>query len=270
MSRTKIKFDREVLHRLYWKEGLSPYKIGEMYGCSFSTITNRFKEFGIARKDNSVARERYSKKNFSGNKTEKAYILGFRIGDLNVYKTNKDSKVIIARCHTTTQDQLDVISKLFSKYGKVTISKNNGSYHINCFVNISFDFLLDKQFDCNQISDEEEFYAFFAGYLDAEGYVGINQGRARLKIDSYDLSVLDFIHRKLDMYGIRNKTRMISVCGDKRNFGKELWRINVNFAEDLHILFSRILPYCLHKKRMDQIYLAEQNILNRKKNAEQD
>lgn len=269
MSRAKIKFNRDELYQLYWEKGMSPYKIGDKFGCSFSTITNRFKEFDIPRKDNSKARQKYPKYDFSNNSTEKAYILGFRIGDLNVYKTNKDSKVVVVRCHTTTQDQLDVITNLFSKYGKVTVSDNEGSYHINCFLNETFDFLLDKGFNCSQISSEKEFYAFFAGYLDAEGYIGINQGRARLKIDSYDLAVMKWIHEKLCHYGFRSKSRLVSVCTDKRNFGKELWRINLNFADDLGKLFLKIKPYCLHKKRIQQIEIAENNIKERLEYARQ-
>ncbi|MDO8471965.1 MAG: hypothetical protein Q7S64_02355 [bacterium] len=263
MGRTKIYLDRNELFSFYWEKGLSPYKIAPIFNCSFSTVRNRLIDYGIALKDNSTARQKYRKTDFSGNRLEKAYLLGFRVGDLNVYKTNKNSKVVVVRCHTTTQEQLDVINGLFSKYGKVTISDNNGSYHVNCFLNETFNFMLEKRINLDQISGEEEFYSFFAGYLDAEGYIGLNQGRARLKIDSYDSEVMKWIHQKLDFYGIRNKTRVISLCSDKRSFGMELWRININFLEDLEKLFLRIKKYCLHRKRVAQIAIAEKNILAR-------
>ncbi|MCX6765124.1 MAG: hypothetical protein NT148_01115, partial [Candidatus Nealsonbacteria bacterium] len=90
------------------------------------------------------------------------------------------------------------------------------------------------------------------------------QGRARLKIDSYDKDVLLWISNKLSSYKIKNIFRVISICKDKRNFGKELCRLNVNYAQDLENLFCRINKYCLHKKRLKQIQLAQDNIKERK------
>lgn len=80
----------------------------------------------------------------------------------------------------------------------------DGSYHINCFLNKSFSFLLAKELDYSVITSSEDFYTFFAGYLDAEGYIGINQGKARLKIDSYDKDVLFWISKKLTSHYLKH------------------------------------------------------------------
>lgn len=270
MGRGKIALDKKSLEELYLKKGLSPYKIADLLNCSFSTVTNRLNEYKIPLKSNSVARQRYAKKDFLGSSRVRAYMIGFRIGDLNVYQTNPGSEVIIVRCHTTTTDQLDVIDELFGKYGKVTISQHaDGSYHINCFLNKSFSFLLAKELDYSEIITTEDFYSFFAGYLDAEGYIGLGQGRARLKIDSYDKDILFWISKKLNSHKIRNIFRVISVCEDKRNFGKELCRLNVNYAQDLENLFCKIKKYSLHKKRLKQIQLAQDNIRERKNGIKQ-
>ncbi len=258
----QIKFTKEILYDLYWNQNLSPYKIGDMYDCSFSTITNRFKEFGIPFKNQSLARQRYPKRNCSGNKCEKAYILGFRIGDLNVYKTSDNSEYIVVRCHTTCIEQFDLITSLFEEYGKVTISRGGA---INCFLNNSFDFLLDKYGKYTTIKEADEFFSFVAGYLDAEGYFGINQGKARLKVDSYDADVLKWMSKKFELYGIRNKCKLIGICKTKRSFGKELWRINVNWATDLERLILALLPYSKHKKRISQMKNCQLNILERAK-----
>lgn len=260
MPRTKIQFKKEELNDLYWNQNFSPYKIGDMFGCSFSTITNRLKEFGIPFKSHSTARQKYPKQNFSGNLCEKAYILGFRIGDLNVYKTSESSEYIVARCHTTSIDQINLIKGLFEKYGKVTISQSG---QINCHLNNSFNFLLDKYGKYEEMECKEEFFSFVAGYLDAEGYFGINQGRARMKVDSYDSEVLIWVSKRLELFGIRNKLKVISICETKRSFGKELWRINVNWAMDLLNLIQYLKPYARHGKRIKQIKLCEDNIRGR-------
>lgn len=268
MGNKKIEIDRVELEELYLEKNLSPYKLGDLYNCSFSTITNRLKEYGIPLKDNSTARVKSARKNFSGDTTEKAYMLGFRIGDLNVYKTSPTSKVVITRCHTTSRDQLSVIKDLFCSYGKVTISKSGtNNYHINCFLNNSFDFLLSKYGEYKRLESKEEIFAFIAGYSDAEGYFGINQGRARFKIDSYDVEVLQWIYRNLFNSGIRGKIHMIGVCQDKRNFGNELWRLNVNHANDLLSFIKSIMKFARHKKRIEQMLAAESNILLRKQNG---
>jgi len=263
MYNRKIVIKPEELFNLYWKNGMSTYRIADIFGCSFSTVTNRLKEYKIPLKNNSQARNRYAKKDFSNNKIEKAYILGFRIGDLNVYKTCEESEVVVARCHTTRIEQCIAIKKMFSKYGKVTVSKNGKSIHINCFLNKSFDFLLDKHCSLDEFTDRDEVFAFISGYIDAEGYIGINQNRARLKIDSYDEYVLKWISTKLDNLKIRNKLLIISVCSDNRNYGKPLWRVNVNYANDLFQLLIEIKKYSLHDKRLKQILSAENNIKER-------
>lgn len=253
---------------MYWVDNLSPYKIGDIFCCSFSTVTNRMKEFGIKFKNNSLARQRYPKSNFSGDLSEKAYMLGFRVGDLSVYKTNPESEFIVVRCHTTTTDQVEVIDKIFRDYGKVTVSvRGENNFHINCFLDNSFDFLIEKYPDLNQFIEPEQVYAFIAGYSDAEGYFGINQGKARFKIDSYDEKVTNWIGDSLAELGIRNIVKVISICRDKRNFGAKLYRLNINYGQDLLKFIDRIIKYCLHKKRVDQMNTCRDNITKRIGNA---
>lgn len=245
---------------------MSPYKIGDLFNCSFSTVTNRLKEHSIPFKNQSLARIKYAKNDFSGNKVEKAYMVGFRIGDLNVYKTSEDSEVVIARCHTTTQEQIRVIEEIFGKYGKITTSlSKRSSYHINCYLNKSFDFLLDKSFPFIPLESVDEIFAFIAGYFDAEGCLGLNQNRARVKIDSYDADVLHWINKRLSESGINNILKTISVCKTKRNQGKQLWRLNINNMDDVAKFIFNIEKYCKHFKKLSQIETAKKNIIMRKK-----
>jgi len=76
----------------------------------------------------------YEKRPFSGSLEEKAYMIGFRLGDLNVYKPYKNSQIYVVRCHTTLQDQVEVIQSLFSPYGGVKICQSDNGFTINCFV----------------------------------------------------------------------------------------------------------------------------------------
>ena len=117
--RHKIFISKRELTKLYYQEKKSKYKIGEIYKCSFKTVLNRMRDFRMVPLSRSIIQSTYDKKDFSGNLTEKAYLIGFRLGDLNVYKTTPNSEVIVVRCHTTVREQVELMRKLFNPYGKV-------------------------------------------------------------------------------------------------------------------------------------------------------
>ena len=242
---------------------MSPYKIAAIYNCSFTTVTNRMKELGIKFKDHSEARIKYHGKDFKNDLSEKSYMIGFRLGDLNVYKKTPQSKVIIARCHTTDTNQVNLLKKVFKKYGKITISENNCHYHVNIHLNRTFNFLLTKKF-CSRGLD---FYPFVTGYTEAEGCFQLNQGKARFKIDSYDVDVLKYISRELSKRNIDNKIRKISTSGTLRSngtrFTQDLWRVDINKAEDLERFIVAIRPFMVHKKYMERSEICLKNIRHR-------
>jgi len=76
-----------------------------------------------------------------------------------------------------------------------------------------------------------------------------------------------WISRRLHLYEISNITKTIKTCTTKRNYGKKLWRLNVNYAEDLFELLNYTKKYCLHHKRLKQINIARNNILQRTRNG---
>ncbi len=83
---------------------------------------------------------------FSGNQAEKAYLIGFRLGDLNVRMDLPTSKTIHVRCGTTIPAQVDLIRGLFEPYGHVNTRKGTiGETQVECHLDMSFDFLLPKE-----------------------------------------------------------------------------------------------------------------------------
>lgn len=276
MGRVKIKINRESLLDLYHNQGLSPQKIGKIYNCSWATVINRIKEHGITKKNPAIARMRYPKVDFNGPDNLKAYMIGFRIGDLNVYRVSEKSETIVVRCHTTQHEQADVVSGLFSKFGRVDDSmRPNGHYYLNSFLNNSFGFLLLKDKSVwAWIRKPNVRFAFIAGYTDAEGNFIINQGRARFKIDSYDKDVLDTITRWLNYANISYKMRLIFKKGSKQkiydkigSYHGDLWRVNINNARDLERFISLVRPFLRHSQRIRDMELCSENIANRIKNG---
>lgn len=273
--RKRIIISKKELQKLYYKENKSKYKIGKIYNCSFSTILNRMREYGLEPLHRSIIQSKYPKKDFSGDKKEKAYMIGFRLGDLNVYRTNPQSRVVVARCHTTKLDQVEVMKIVFSPYGQVTCKRNekNGSYSINCFLNETFNFLLKKK---DQVEDWIKFdndysAAFAAGYIDAEANIGVYDGRARFKIDGYDKNIIKWFFPWFKKNSINcPKPKVVGVMGkiyNKNNLYKynaDVWRIRVSEKESLEKLLKLVKPYIKHKKRLDDLDKCLNNINERR------
>ncbi|MDP4001763.1 MAG: LAGLIDADG family homing endonuclease [bacterium] len=276
MGRTKILLDQKQLYDLYHNKSMSPYKIGTFLNCSWATVANRLREFNIPLKNNSEARIKYERKDFNNVQALKAYMLGFRMGDLNVYKPTINSETIVVRCHTTQEEQVNVIKGLFSNFGHVTVSRRNGHMHVNCFLNQTFDFLIVKdEISWGWVNEDSKFYLpFIAGYTDAEGNFILNQGRARFKIDSYDYQILEKITEWLNIHNISFKFRQIYKLGDtqyingiKSKYNGNLWRLNVNNANSLKKLILLIKPYLRHSIRIRQTKECLKNIDKRIKNG---
>lgn len=273
MARAKIPIEKKKLELLYLKKNLSPAKIATRYGCTAITVRNRLIEAGVPLKTKSAAQNRYPKRDFSGSNVEKAYMLGFRYGDLNVYVPKGASETVVVRCHTTHAVQEILFQRIFSRYGTITISRNVRSAHLNCYLNNSFAFLLGKYPSSIRnwlFKDQQLLWAFAAGYIDAEGTFGLNQGRGRFKIDAYDATILADLHKLFLQAGIRSKSRVIARKGHN-DYGwtwkQNVWRVSVNEAASLELLISRLKPFLLHRRRVSDARKVIQNILQRRKNG---
>lgn len=274
MSRKKVYISKKDLIKLYYNQKKSKYKIGDIYNCSFKTVLNRMREYGMKPLSRSVIQSKYNKKDFSGNKIEKAYMIGFRLGDLNVYKTAVHSEVIVARTHTTRFDQVKLIQNLFSKYGQVSVSKSKkiSSYTVNCFLNKSFEFLLSKDTVVEGwIEQNKKLSASFAaGYIDAEGNLGVYDGRARLKIDSYDRYIIRWFYLWLRKNKIICPKQKRIACKGKiyniiygHKYNKDLWRVRVSERRSLIKLLKLIKPYIRHEKRLLDLNCCLKNLYAR-------
>lgn len=271
MGREKIIISKNSLYRLYHLEKKSAYKIANIYACSFQTISNRLKEYKIPRKSKPQAQMRYAKYDFDGDPKEKAYLVGFRTGDLRVFKRCSSSETVVAQCHTTNNDQLILMKNLFKKYGKVTTTHlKDQSLDINCFLNTSFHFLLAKRSYIEPwiYRNKKILAAFMAGYIDAEGSFGVYQGRARFKTDSYDKNILFQLYLWLNKQAVRSKFFQVGKKGELRTagycFNQDLWRLNVNEAGSLVRFINIIKPFLRHRKRIKDMENVLGNIELRK------
>lgn len=278
--RRPVVISKKILRNLYENRRLSQTKTAKKMKCSVCAIQKLMKKYHIKSRSYSEANTKYPKQNFSKNLLEKAYLIGFRVGDLNVYQ--KDF-IIVARCSTTALEQIQLIQNIFSPYSYVSIRKSrilNGRqvFDVNCYLNNTFNFLLSKEDKIPKwiLLNPKFFFAFFAGYIDAEGHIFVRLYKncktpiAGFEIQSQDKNILHQAWKKLNKLNIKcQKPKINRPKGYISKSGiidrKDLWRLSVNRKVDLLLLLKSIEPHVKHGKRKNHLKKAKENLIFRSK-----
>jgi len=275
-GRRSFVISKSRLKDLYLKQRLSSRKIAKICGCAYSTIDYKIREYGFPVKTLAAAHIITLRKNFNGNKTDKAYLIGFAMGDLRVRKVYPNSETIHVDCGSTKKKQITLISKLFKPYGRVWISEPNkkGNTQIECSLNESFDFLLKKRVLMDRwiLKDKDCFAAFFAGFTDAEGCISIsNKGLAYYALGNYNFRLLRQIRNRLIKLGLQ-PSKLVEGKTEGRRFGKQKYIHNQNYWQfsiyrkiSLLSLFDLFSSYLKHYKRINDMKRAKENIMFRNK-----
>jgi len=258
-----INIPKNELEKLYY-EGKSSRKIADAFNCNYGTVLNRLHEHNIKIRDVSEAHIIYPKNDFSGNLVEKAYMIGFRLGDLYVGKFEENGKIMAIMCASTKIEQIKLINELFKKYGYVRINPPDKKGIIKICVNLneSFNFLLEKCDDIKNwvMTNDMYFLAFFAGYTDAEGCIFTNKkGISSFRLRSYDKNILKRSVEKLENLGISD----IDFGLEKRKKKSKEWRLGIYSKKSLLKLFILIEKLILHEKRKNDLKIAKKSILKR-------
>ena len=273
--RRPLKITKEGLEKQY-NRGLSLKKISRMFQCSEGGIERRFKKYGLVSRDVTHRACKYLKHNFSGDLIEKAYVVGFRLGDLNV---SLRKNVIQIRCSTTCKAQIILIKKLFSTYTAPHVwLANRGTHEIVCLVNKSFSFLLPKYEKIPYwiLSEQETFFSFFAGYTDAEGSFYLKRPNktgktwsSSFEIQTQQKQVILDLWENIKKYKIFAQLPKISrragtiqkSNGNKNN--KDMWKFSVDRKFFLFKLIEHLEPYLKHTEKLRKIEEIKRNIVLR-------
>lgn len=269
-----IKIPKEGLRKLYLEKKMTTYKIAEKFKCCQMTVYNRLLEYGIPSRtprEAALLREpRYPRRNFSGDLEEKAYLIGFRVGDLSVHTQSEDSPTIYVRASSTKPEFVKLMKRLFSPYGHVWSKSVKGQFNIKCYLNRSLDFLLDNRDLIKPwiLKSSKYFAAFLAGYADAEGSFCICNGQGTFEIDSQDKNILHQIRAKLINLGILLRPpRIARKKGTRTKNGimsnEDIWKITMRRKDALLKLTDLIGPYLKHVDKQRGVKIVKDNILER-------
>ena len=246
--RAKIKLSSYQLEDLYLKQGRSINKIAEKLGVSPSTVRKYLIKFNIPRK-NKIWRK-YERRNFSGNKREKFYLIGLALGDLYVIKRHQ---TIVVSTTTTHPSMIKLFLKLFSKYGYCYIHPKKGTlgyeWYLRCNLDLSFMFLLQP---LPQNLDDESFFSFLAGLSDAEGWWGVVRSHSDSVSFIFELrmknkSVLTKIKMELEKRGFHPR-----FGGTRKN---ELYSLRLLRKEEVFRLAKKLISYSKHEEKIEKMKL---------------
>ncbi len=277
----RLQLDSDEIVRLYTTLQFSLRKIAQQFNVDEETIRSRLKARGIVLRDKSAANVIYPRCDFSSDPLEKAYLQGFRLGDLNV-RMNSDGPgcaTIVISTSTTRAEQINLFCELFSHYGHVNISPPNqrDCRSVECRLNPSFDFLLPKQDGIPewilrflQNGDTQPFIAFLAGYIDAEGCFSVKtSGCAEFRLRSYNEITLRQAHATLnDWLGIScPPVYLEKPKGAPTSYGgvyhDDCWHLGIHRKVSLYRLCELLDPYLRHAKRRADMYAVWTNVTAR-------
>jgi len=264
-ARNVVTCDLEEVVRLYVVEGLSLEAVAACVGCSLTTIHRRLSAAGVPRREGGSG-ALYARAAFSGNLCDKAYLIGLRIGDLHV--AMEGSRTIVVKCTSTRDEQVQLFRELFEPYGHVytdeagLAGRKRQSIGMQVRLDTTFDFLIPKQDAVPDwiLHSDEPFFAFLAGYIDAEGYFHTYFQRhyprplACLEIRSYDATLLSQLGDGLNSRGVKCAPARLRVrAGYTNGYGvrsnRDLWGLGVHARHSLRVLITRIDPYVRHARR---------------------
>ena len=273
LSYTPVGFTKEQLKKWYFDQKLSTWEVEKRFGYSRGTVHRKLKEFGLGTRNIAISHIRFPRKNFSGDFLEKAYLIGFRIGDLNISKCGPQSETVAVKCATTKQGQLILFKTLFSKYGHIIEGKptKEGKINIQANLNLSFSFLLNKNQGVYKwgFNNKDTFFAFLGGFSDAEGCYFIDKrGQAGFSIGNYDLELLKKIQLTLKRYNIPIPNFSVSyrkgVLGSNGYVSNgDYYILSCHKKTSLLRLLNLLKPHIKHPNKVNKALEVEQNIIER-------
>jgi len=267
---------KDLLVHLYVEQGLSMSAIGRHLGCAASTVARHLARHGIPKRSLSESTTLYPRYDFDGADWERAYLLGFRLGDLHVKPTSPGGYSIEVGGKTTRTEQVELFRSLFESYGYPYVGgpDKRGEYTLVCRLNSSFAFLLPDTDRVPErvVYDPQCAAAFAAGYTDAEGsfytfyHKSRGEWRSGFNIASQQESIIRWFHGWLLSIGAQCPA---PVADDRKSYKKTVWLIIVRRKSALLALIEHLQPYLRHPKRCADMDRVRANVVARNRKRSQ-
>ena len=272
---------RQCIQHLHHEKGVSLTDLAKLVGNKTSGYMSwAARQLGIQPRDFEEARlagikqkvRKYERKPFDGTDEDKAYILGFRHGDLYVSRPWVGATSVSTS--TTHPAEAKLFTELFSPYGHVyqypRYKKDTQSYEWNLqtILDNSFEFLLDEMSTSWQFMSKKEnaFLSYLAGIVDSEGYIDISRNAKNtaivLNIYNTNTELLNFCRNQLlhlgysplELYLDKEIGTRMSKWGIEHK--KDYWRVVLARFEQVQSLLNSLPLRHEEKKAWKSLALA--------------
>lgn len=264
-----IPISSATLNDLYCNQKMSMYDIAERYGCSYNAIQQKMIKYKITRRSmvdaHALVPPKYPRQSCPNDPILKAYILGFRLGDLHVKRATPTSHTIVIQTNSTKEDQIDLFKRLFSPFGHVQVSPpdKRNARNMRCCLDWSFSFLLPKEDIIPKWVQQTKnrFASFLAGYVDAEGSFSVIRRHRVFQMKSYDKNILRQSAQLLKRYHIAEvNPYIVRKAGTRDGNGviahQDVWLFILYHRDILRKFIHFVLPHLGHANRIKQVNIV--------------
>lgn len=272
VERRKHKYNvtKKQLLDLYVKKKLTLEQVAKKLGIkNHSTVAELMMKYGIKTRSISEIKTKYKRANFSGNLTEKSYLLGLRTGDLSCLKNFYKIRVQTATTHPA---QVKMMQDVFGKYSHVHVfvhkdKRGINEWHVYSDLDESFEFLVPKLEEIPGwiLKNDNFFFSFLAGYADAEGSFDVfentdNSISFHFRVASNDKIILQQMLTKLKSLEFSCGFYMHAKKGQKATYGiysKNVYALRMFRKSDVFKLVEKLKNYSRHDEKIKRMKLIQ-------------
>ncbi len=203
------------------------------------TIKKILRENGLKIMENKRATQlinlRHDKLPFNGTDQEKAYVYGFVVGDVHVYR--KSEFTLCAITHSTHNSFVELFNGLFKKYGNVMIKfkEKRNEWMLSAHLDYeSFKFLEDRT--KNKLPDwinDDNFIYFLSGLIDSDGSIQIRKSgkyfQYVIRLFGEDKELLEEIKTRLEKLGYTPSFYRNFKAGREHVWNGKIFRYNRDY-----------------------------------------
>jgi hypothetical protein len=206
---------------------------------------------------------KHEKRPFAGTESDKWYLIGFALGDLDIVR---HGRAIRARTATTHPAMADLFRSLFGRHGFVHFYPRKDKWtgfewSLEVDLDNSFEFLYFAKKSLVWMADKHEnFLSFLAGFIDAEGTIYFHHKTygtsPEIQITNTNAQILDAIREELDGLGYHPHTHSSLQDPTRLGYVREGWKLQLSLFRQGEVLRILTALSLRHGEKREKALLA--------------
>jgi len=267
-----FKQNPSLILDLYQNHGKTLKEVSSILGISKSTARDH-----IAKKIHLRPRStpRYRRTPFSGNKTEEAYLMGFRAGDVNAFQDS--TLTVTARVSTTHRAMLEMFLVSFSQYGHCVavprrVFLTGYDWQVKVYLDNSFRFIIPRPLA--PPLEPNLLHAFTAGLSDSDGcwsawgkrgrtafYFGVTSRNHELLMRLASALEKWNYHPRVNLSQKKGTVKLVEGREGSRRITlrEDVWTLAIGRRDEIKRLALLVLPFSRHTEKIAKMKLFLDN-----------